>query len=77
LAAWNNRLVEFAAGKLGSRLENQTDTPNEQIDWACRLVLGRAASPLEQSVLKQHVSDHGPASLARVLFNMNAFVYLD
>ena len=77
LAAWNHRLVEFASRKLGPRLEEQSNSTDEQIEWACRLVLGRAASPTEQKVLKQHLSEHGPASLARVLFNMNAFVYLD
>ncbi len=59
LAAWNNRLVEFASVELAARLENETTSPDEQIEWACRLVLGRAASPLEQTVLKQHLADHG------------------
>ncbi len=77
LAAWNNRLVEFAASKLGTRIDTECKSPEEQIRLACRLVLGREASPLEDTVLKQHLSDHGPASLARVLFNMNAFMYLD
>jgi hypothetical protein len=77
LAAWNNPLVEFAAAKLGARIAKRSKSPDEQIDWACRLLLGRGASLLEQEVLKQHLHDNGPASLARVLFNMNAFVYLD
>ncbi len=77
LAAWNNPLVEFAADKLGARLEEEYNSPDEQIEWACRLALGRDASPLEQTVLEEHLTNHGPASLARVLFNMNAFVYLD
>ncbi len=77
LAAWNNRLVEFTADKLGEKLETACDSPDEQIALACRLVLGRNPSPLEATVLKAHLNDHGPASLARVLFNMNAFVYLD
>lgn len=77
LAAWNNRLVEFAAGKLGAKLTEDTGSPEEQVTMACRLVLGRDASPLEHSILKQHLSEHGAAALARVLFNMNAFVYVD
>jgi hypothetical protein len=77
LAAWNNRSVEFAAGKLGERLKAESNSPEEQIELACRLTLGRDASPLEMNVLKEHLTEYAPASLARVLFNMNAFVYLD
>jgi hypothetical protein len=77
LASWNNRLVEFASSELGTRLEEASDSPEEQVDLACQLVLNRSATRLEKSVLKQHLEDQGAASLARVLFNMNAFVYLE
>ncbi|MEM0926209.1 MAG: DUF1553 domain-containing protein, partial [Planctomycetota bacterium] len=77
LAAWNNRLVEFSARKLGDRLKNESSMPRRQIEFACRLVLGRDASRREMAILEEHLGDHGPASLARVLFNMNAFVYVD
>lgn len=77
LAAWNNRLVEFAAGKLGADLIANAKSADEQITLACQLVLGRDASAFERDVLKQHLNEHGPSAVARVLFNMNAFVYLD
>jgi hypothetical protein len=31
----------------------------------------------ERRSLLAHLQQHGPASLARVIFNMNAFVYVD
>jgi mono/diheme cytochrome c family protein len=77
LAAWNNRLVEFTSSKLGARLEQVSASQAEQVATACRLVLGRDPSLQEETVLMEHLSEYGAASLARVIFNMNAFVYLD
>lgn len=77
LAGWNNRFVEFASRQFGVQLEELPQTASERVDTACRLVLGRDPSPLERTVLQQHLRQHGTASLARVLFNLNAFLYLD
>ncbi len=77
LAAWNSRLVEFAASELGKRMEDESNSPDHQVYFACRLVLSRPATPLEQAILREHLDRHGPRSLARVLFNMNAFLYVD
>lgn len=77
LASWNNRLVEYSSRKLGDRLEWDATTPKAQVELACRLALGRVPTELERPILVQHVKDYGTASLARVIFNMNAFVYID
>jgi len=77
LAAWNNRFVEFAAHKLGGRIEMEAASTHERVSLACQYVLARKPSPLEEAVLHELLIDHGPENFARVLFNMNAFVYLD
>ncbi|NNM31113.1 MAG: DUF1553 domain-containing protein, partial [Akkermansiaceae bacterium] len=78
LAQWNNRFVEAAAVRLGKRLaEEGGATPDGQVTLACRLALGRDPDAAERAALAAHLRDHGPASLARVIFNLNAFVYVD
>ncbi|MEN3940093.1 DUF1549 domain-containing protein [Prosthecobacter sp. SYSU 5D2] len=73
LAQWNNRLVESQARQFAQRLQ-----PNQNIvHEACLLALGRPPTQEEKAVLTAHLQAHGPASLARVIFNLNAFVYLD
>lgn len=73
LAQWNNRLVESQARQFAQRLQ-----PNQNfVHEACLLALGRPPTQEEKAVLTAHLQVHGPASLARVIFNLNAFVYLD
>lgn len=73
LAQWNNRLVEAMSRAFAQRMA-QADDP---LDFAFRVALGRAPDANERQVLDEHMQQHGPASLARVIFNLNAFVYLD
>lgn len=75
LAQWNNVLVEWAARRFGKRIQRLDRS--EAIDWACRLVLSRPPDGEERAVLQAHLRQHGEASLARVLLNLNALVYLD
>jgi hypothetical protein len=74
LAQWNNSLVEAASRHFASRLEAAS---GDKIDLACRLALGRPPSDDERGALSTHLQTHGAASLARVIFNLNAFVYVD
>ncbi len=73
LTQWNHRLVEAMSKAFADRIVQQSDP----IGFACQTSLGRFPSDSERHVLEQHLRDHGAASLARVIFNMNAFVYLD
>lgn len=74
LAQWNNRLVEAMSRKFADRI---MQTPGDPVQIACELSLCRPPTPEEAEALRAHLQQHGPASLARVLFNLNAFVYLD
>jgi len=74
LAQWNNRLVEAMARKFADRIGK---TPGAPVETACQLALGRPPTAEEHAALEEHLKQHGSASLCRVVFNLNAFVYLD
>jgi hypothetical protein len=73
LTQWNNRLVEAMSVQLASRLRDSADPVGE----AFRLALGRAPTQDENAVLNGYLKQHGTAALARVVFNLNTFIYLD
>lgn len=73
LTQWNHRLVEAMSKAFAEKIAKQSDP----VGFACQTSLGRLPSESERQVLEQHLRDHGAPSLARVIFNMNAFVYLD
>ncbi len=73
LSQWNHRLVEAMARRLAQRLRAGDDPVTE----ACRLVLGRPPTAVERPLLQDHLQAEGLESLARVIFNLNAFIYLD
>ncbi len=78
LAQWNSRFVEAMAGHLGERLKQEAPGSAEaKVDLALRLATGRGPSAEEREVLGAHLREHGEASLARVVMNLNAFVYVD
>ena len=78
LTQWNHRFVEAMAKRFGERLENEGLAPSaEMVERANRLALGRPPSSLESELLGEHLERFGPANMARVLFNLNDFTYLD
>ena len=79
LTQWNHRFVEAMSRRFARRLAKETDgrPAAEKAVHACRLALGRPPTATEREILIQHLSEHGDASFARLLFNLNAFVYVD
>lgn len=78
LTQWNHRFVETMSERMAEHLrQNAPKSPSERVFFACKATLGREPKTTEQSILIEHLNHHGAASLARVLFNMNAFVYVD
>lgn len=78
LTQWNHRFVEAMASQFADRL--RVDAPKSaagKVEFACLLALGREPSVKERDILTNHLEEHGESSFARVLFNMNAFVYVD
>jgi hypothetical protein len=78
LTQWNSRFVEAMSRHFAERLRKEAPKSAEaKVELACRLATGRAPSPEELEVLVGHLKDHGEESLARVVLNLNAFVYVD
>lgn len=78
LTQWNHGFIEAMSRRFGERLQNEAgDDPDAVVELACRLLLGRGPDAAERAILTEHLHRHGAASLARVMFNLNAFVYVD
>ena len=78
LTQWNHRFVEAMASQFGRRIESEGLATNaDRVERASRLALGRAPGSQESQLLEEHLERFGAASLARVLFNLNDFTYLD
>lgn len=78
LTQWNHQLVEAMARRFSERLlEEVLVSPEDTVKLACQLALARSPSPMERELLGAHFQQYGAASLARVIFNLNDFTYLD
>jgi hypothetical protein len=79
LTQWNHRFVEAMSRRFAQQLlsEEAGDSPAAKVEFACRLALGRPPTAKEREILIEHLEHHGEASFARVLFNLNSFVYVD
>ena len=73
LAQWNNRFVEFAARSFA---EKYPERSLKNLRETCVIVLGRLPSKFEEGILLKQLQTYGPANLARILFNMSAFTYV-
>jgi len=86
----NDPLVHTQAARFGNRVFRSGGSPSQRIDLAYRMALGRPAAPEEARLALRFLgaaaaaesrseTDHPAAweSLARTLFRLNEFVYLD
>ncbi|MSR31171.1 MAG: DUF1553 domain-containing protein [Gemmataceae bacterium] len=76
LALLNNGFMLTQAKVLAARLEKDF-SPEERVTAGFRLALGRSPTPGEQKELSAFTQQHGLAALARVLFNLNEFAFVD
>jgi hypothetical protein len=77
LALLNNEFVLVHARAMAARLEKHSAERAKQIEFACRLVWGRAPSADEAKLFVTYADKHGLANLCRVLFNTNEFLFAD
>ena len=75
LTQWNHVLVEAMSRQLSERLSEEA--PNDVVERASLLTLGRTPTSPERNLLGTHMQEFGTASMCRVLFNLNSFIYLD
>jgi hypothetical protein len=69
--------VMDAAKALAARLERESAEPSERVRRAYRLVLGRGPTDHESVLALEFLARSPLAELCRVLFNLNAFVYVE
>ncbi|MBM3764114.1 MAG: DUF1549 domain-containing protein [Acidobacteria bacterium] len=69
LALWNNPFMIRMSTELAERAKT--------VDAAVELAWQRKPSNTERAFFEHHVSKHGLASLARLLFNTNEFLFVD
>ena len=74
LAQWNNPFVEVMAGFFAEKYPKKD---LRSLRKYSELVLGRKPTAAEEKILLKQLQDHGVANLARVLFNMSAFTYVN
>lgn len=77
LAMRNNRFVLRQSEHFAGRLQREASTVREQVDRAFQLALARTPSSSEAGIMVAHVERHGLASLCRLIFNLNEFLFLD
>jgi hypothetical protein len=77
LSLFNNDFVLAQSEAFAKLLtKQQTDDPT-RIETACLRVWGRSPTSQESADMEAHVKQHGLASLCRVLFNSNEFLFVD
>jgi hypothetical protein len=77
LALYNDDFVLQQSRHLAQRLEAHCDDPGGQIAYAYQLALGRDATPEEIKRMTQYAKQYGLDNAARVLFNLNEFIFVD
>lgn len=77
LAVFNNDFVLHHSSVLAARLETQHSALESQVTAACREVYLREPSKFEQARLLDYAQQHGLAATCRILFNSNAFIFVD
>jgi hypothetical protein len=77
LALLNAKEAAAAAKALAERLEREAKSPEERIELAYRLVLGRSSTAGERERALAFLAESPLSELSRALFNLNEFVYLD
>jgi hypothetical protein len=77
LALWNNDLVLIMAGRLAEKAERAAASDPGRVDMLYREAFARGPSDSEREILLSLAREQGWPAVARVLFNLNEFVFVD
>jgi hypothetical protein len=78
LTLFNGDFVNQQARHFAARLAREAGPdPSEQVDLAYRIAIARPPTPKEKARMAAFVREAGLQQLARVVFNLNEFVYPD
>ena len=76
LTLLNSAFIVDASRSLARRLES-IDQPERKVDRAWELAFARPASEVERAEGAAMLAEAGPEEFARMIFNLNEFVYID
>ncbi len=76
LVLWNNKFLLRHAEHLAAFAKPSGDLP-AQVRTLSTRVLGRGPTAAEATAWVEYAGKHGPANLARVLFNSSEFLFID
>ncbi len=77
LSLMNNNFTLVMAEAFSARLREQSITSTDAVDAAFTLCTGRKPTPAEKLALTEYTDTHGLAAFARVMFNLNEFIFVD
>ena len=75
LTQWNHKFIEAMSGHFAKQIDSKD--ASSSISQAFREVTGKLPTGEEQQILAAYLEKEGPEALARILFNLNSFVYVD
>jgi hypothetical protein len=77
LTLLNDGFVLHQAERFADRLREVSSEPAEQVRTAYRIALGREPDDNELRELTAFTTKHGAANLARLIFNLNEYLFVD
>jgi len=77
LSLMNNNFTIVMAQAFRERLQSTSATSTEAVDMAFTLCTGRPPTAAERLALTEYADTHGLAAFARVMFNLNEFIFID
>jgi mono/diheme cytochrome c family protein len=77
LALLNNGFMLTQSKHFADRVASEQSELEQQVARACQLALGSIPDQMPVAELNEFASKHGLANLCRVLFNLNAFSFVD
>jgi hypothetical protein len=77
LALLNDPFMVRQAEFFAHRLRTLCSAPEQQVEMAWRLALGRLPSVQEKTMLADYARKHGLANACRLLFNLNELSFID
>ena len=77
LAQMNHSLMTAASEHFAERLESETISTGERIEFAWRLCFHRRPTDREHGKMTRYAQTHGLSAACRVIFNLNEYTFLD
>ncbi|HKK17904.1 MAG TPA: DUF1553 domain-containing protein [Opitutales bacterium] len=77
LSLLNNKFNLAMAENFAARVTAERDSTEARVQRAYRLATGREPDPKRLQALTAYAENHGLANACRLLFNLNAFIFVD